>query len=201
MYRKQLLPLLKAHKMNLYVKNMVCIRCKMAVQAVLEEQHIPYHLIELGKVTLAVKITEEQRERINSGLLHYQLELMEDKKKILVEQIKVLIIGMLNLTDGNIHFRFTEHLSKNLFYDYTYLANTFSEVEGHTIEKFFIVTRIERVKELIVYQALSLTDITYQLNFSSVSHLCLQFKKVTGQTPSMFRKLCESQDYVWRVCE
>lgn len=187
--------------MNIYIKNMVCVRCKMAVQSVLAELHIDYLKIELGKVELAQDITMEQQKKLNNGLQHYQLEILEDRKKILVERVKVLIIDMFHSSNGDIQVKFSEYLSKNLFYDYTYLANTFSEMEGHTIERFYIVTRIERVKELIVYEALSLTEIAYQLNYSSVSHLCLQFKKVTGQTPSTFKKLCESQDFVWKICE
>lgn len=180
---------------------MVCVRCKMAVQSVLERLHIDYLTIELGRVKLAGDITREQQNELNNALLYYQLELMEDRKKILVEQIKVLIIDMFHSSYVDVQVKFSEYLSKSLYYDYTYLANSFSEMEGYTIERFYIVNRIERVKELMVYEALSLTEITYKLNFSSVSHLCLQFKKVTGLTPSMFKKLCESHDYVWRTCE
>ncbi|MEI9911520.1 MAG: AraC family transcriptional regulator [Bacteroidota bacterium] len=187
--------------MNVYIKNMVCLRCKMAVQSILEALDIDYVSIELGIVKLAGELSPEQQRKLNKALSHYELELMDNKKMILVERIKTLIIDTFRSSPGEMRLKFSEHLSKSLGYDYTYLANVFSETEGSTIERFYILTRTERVKELIVYEALSIKEIAYQLNFSSVSHLCLQFKKVTGQTPSMFKKLCDSQDYVWRTCE
>ncbi len=187
--------------MTIYIKNMVCVRCKMAVQSVLEALDIDFLTIELGKVKITAELTSGQRIKLNAALKQYELELMDDKRKILVERIKTLIIDMFHSSDTEIQPKFSEFLSKKLHYDYTYLANTFSEMEGSTIERFYIVNRIERVKELIVYETLSITEIAYQLDYSSVSHLCLQFKKVTGQTPSAFKKLCESEDYVWRTCE
>lgn len=180
---------------------MVCLRCKMAVQSVLEGLGIEYSTIEIGKVNLPAAITPEQQKNLNTALKQYELELMEDRKKILVERIKTLIIELFHASGNDKQLKLSEYLSKEVYYNYTYLANTFSEVEESTIERFYIVTRIERVKELIVYEGLSITEIAYQLNYSSVSHLCLQFKKVTGQTPSMFRKLCKSEDYVWKTCE
>ena len=126
---------------------------------------------------------------------------MEDRRKIITEQIKVLILQLFQAPDINLQQKFSDYLSKSLFYDYTYLANIFSETEGSTIERFYIVSRVERVKELIVYEKMNITEIAYELNYSSVSHLCQQFKKVTGQTPSEFKKLCESEDFVWRNCE
>jgi AraC family transcriptional regulator len=185
--------------MNIYIKNMVCKRCKMAVQSVLEELEIDYLSIELGIVKLAGELSPEQQVKLNKGLKHYELELMDNKKRILVERIKTLIIESFHSSNIEIRLKFSEHLSKSLEYDYTYLANVFSEMEESTIERFYISTRIERVKELIVYEALPIKEIAYQMNFSSVSHLCIQFKKVTGHTPSMFKKLCESQDYVWKM--
>lgn len=180
---------------------MVCVRCKMAVQSVFESLHIGYTTVELGRVDLPEAITPEQQRKVNTALKHYELELMEDRKKILVERIKTMIIALFYASDDDKQVKLSEYLSKGLYYDYTYLANIFSEVEGSTVERFYIVTRIERVKELIVYEGLSITEIAYQLNYSSVSHLCLQFKKVTGQTPSVFKKRCESDDYVWKTCE
>jgi AraC family transcriptional regulator len=187
--------------MILYIKNMVCIRCKMAVQAVLEELKIDYLVIELGRVQLAAAITPEQKNKVNEGLKYYALELMSNKKLIVVENIKTLIIQKFHAPVPENDLKFSVYLSESLHYDYTYLANIFSEVEGSTIERFYISNRIERVKELIIYEDLSIKEIAYQLNYSSVSHLCLQFKKVTGQTPSIFKKLCESRDFVWRTCE
>ena len=187
--------------MTVYIKDMVCVRCKMAVQSVLEALQIGYESIELGTVKLQSSITREQQRALNEALKHYRLELMDDKRKILVERIKVLIIDMFRSPGSSLQLRFSEYLSKKLFYDYTYLANIFSELEGYTIERFYITTRIERAKELIVYESLNVTEIAYHLNYSSVAHLCLQFKKVTGQTPSGFKKLCESGLLVWRTCE
>ena len=185
--------------MTVYIKNMVCLRCKMAVQSVLEKLQIEYQSIELGKVNLRSAITTEQLELLNAALNYYELEVMDDKKKILVERIKVCIIEKLNSSSSLImEEKLSLYLSKHLHYHYTYLANVFSEMERCTLERHYIESRIERVKELIVYEAISLKEISYRLNFSSVSHLCLQFKKVTGQTPSQFKKLCESEDFVWR---
>ena len=177
---------------------MVCVRCKMAVRTVLENLNIDYSTIELGKVKLKAALTLKQQNELNTALKVYELELMKDRRKILVEKIKTLIIELFHSTKVDLPLKFSNHLSQQLHYDYTYLSNVFSEVEGSTIEKFYICTRIERVKELIVYEGLTITEISHLLNFSSVSHLCLQFKKVTGQTPSRFKALCATDDYVWR---
>lgn len=187
--------------MIVYIKNMVCVRCKMAVQSVLEALQIGYLKIELGRAELAADLSPGELQQLNNSLKHYELELMEDRKKILTERIKVLIIDLFHAADTNLYQKFSEYLAKILFYDYTYLANTFSEVEGTTIERFYIETRVERAKELMVYEDMRTTEIAYQLNFASVSHFCLQFKKVTGQTPSQFKKLCGSPGYVWKKCE
>ena len=184
--------------MTIYIKNMVCIRCKMAVQAVLEELEIPYQSIELGMVKLSRDIDSKEQEQLNTALKYYYLELMDDKKTILTERVKTLIVELLHEVNDEMHLKLSSYLSANLHYDYTYLSNTFSEIEGYTIEKFYIVNRIERVKELLLYENLNITEIAYQLNYSSVSHLCLQFKKITGLTPSAFKRLCESDNFVWR---
>jgi AraC-like DNA-binding protein len=173
----------------------------MAVQSVLEELEINYISIELGKVKLAAAISPEQQKKIGVALKHYELELMGEKKTILVERIKIVIIEMFHSPDMEKQLKFSEYLSQRLDYDYTYLANTFSEQEGSTIEKFYIMTRIERVKELIVYEEMSTKDSAHQMNYSSVAHLCHQFKKVTGETLSAFRKQCGSPGYVWKMCE
>lgn len=180
---------------------MVCVRCKMAVRSVLEELKIDYLSVELGKVKLATALHPEQQKKLAAALKHYELELIDNKKSILVERIKVLIIEMVHSSNIEMRWKLSEYLSQRLDYDYTYLANIFSEHEGSTIERFYIITRVERVKELIVYEALSIKEISDQLNYSSTAHLSLQFKKVTGKTPTMFRKLCESPGYVWRMCE
>jgi AraC family transcriptional regulator len=187
--------------MIIYIKNMVCIRCKMAVQTVMEELKIPYHNIELGRVKIEVALSFDKQKKLAEALLYYKLELMDNKKKILTEQIKTVIIEIFASPYNQILLKFSEYLSKQLQYDYTYLANIFSETEGISIERFYICYRIERVKELMLYEAMTIKEISYQLNFSSVAHLSQQFKKITGQTPSLFRKLCSTEDFVWRTCE
>lgn len=187
--------------MIVHIKNMVCVRCKMAVQSVLDGLQISFREIELGRAELNADLSAQQLKQLNEALKHYQLELMDDKKKIMAERVKVLIIELFHSPDANLYERLSDYLSKTLFYDYTYLANVFSETEGTTIERFYIESRVERAKELMVYESMTVTEIAYHLNYSSVSHFSLQFKKVTGQTPSQFKKLCESPGYVWRTCE
>lgn len=177
---------------------MVCVRCKMAVQAVLEEAKIDYLAIELGWAKLKESLTPEQTAAVQQGLRHYELEIMEDKTAILVERIKTEIIRLLHTSDP-MQFKLSAHLSRVLAYNYTYLANTFSEQEGMTLERYFIAQRVERVKELIVYEDMSLTKITDELAYSSVSHLCLQFKKVSGLTPAEFRKWSRSENFIWKA--
>lgn len=181
--------------MKIYIKNMVSLRCKMAVQSVLKELAMDYLSIELGEVTLAAALNPEQRKNLKVALLHYELELMDDKKRGLVEQIKTLIIETLHTSNIEMPLKLSEYLSKHLFYDYTYMANTFSEMEGSTIERFYIASRIERVKVLIAHEGLSIKETAYQLNYSSVAHLSRQFKKVTGQTLTMFKKECTASPY------
>lgn len=181
----------------LYIKNMVCLRCKMAVEAVLKENGIPYEDVQLGWAKLNGELADGQRTAVENGLKHYGLELMKDKKKILVESIKTKILALLQ-SPQDMRLKLSAYLGNALEYNYTYLANTFSDEEGITLERYFITQRIERVKELIVYEDLSLSRITDELNFSSVSHLCQQFKKVTGITPAEFRKLCQTEAFIWR---
>ncbi len=178
---------------------MVCVRCKMAVQSVLESLQIEYDVVELGKVKLKGDISLKQQGKLIQGLNHYELELMDDKRKIIVEAIKVLIIEQFQSDKDDENLKLSAYLSKKLDYHYTYLSNLFSEMEGSTIERFYIVYRIERVKELIVYEDLNISEIAHKLNYSSISHLCLQFKKVTGETPSKFKKLTRSPNFVWRT--
>jgi AraC-like DNA-binding protein len=183
---------------TIYIKSMVCVRCKMAVQAVLEQNSIPYLSIELGWAKLHRELTPAQRKSVQQGLKAYQLEMVEDKNRILAERIKAEIISILQ-SQQPLQFKLSVHLSELLDYNYTYLANTFSAVEGITVERYFIAQRVEKVKEMIVYDDLSLTEITDQLRYSSVSHLCLQFKKVAGITPAEFRKRCRSDHFIWKA--
>jgi AraC-like DNA-binding protein len=168
---------------------MVSIRCKMIVKEKLKELGLPYTVVNLGEVELTKNITQQQREQLKKALLKSGLELMEDKKAILIEQIKNVIIEMVHYADELPKTNFSDYLSKKLNYDYTYLSNLFSETEATTIEHFIMLHKIERVKELIIYDELNLTEIAYKLHYSSVAHLSNQFKKITGLTPSFFKSL------------
>lgn len=175
--------------MKLYIKYMVSIRCKMVVKAELEKLGVNYHAVDFGEVEIANNISADKREQLKNALLKSGLELLDDKKAILIEKIKSVIIEMVHYADDKPKTNFSDYLTEKLNYDYTYLANLFSEVTGITIEYFIIAHRIERVKELLIYDELNLTEISYKLNYSSVAHLSTQFKKVTGLTPSFFKQL------------
>ncbi len=168
---------------------MVSIRCKMAVQRELDRLGLMYGAVELGEVEVRGGMDAEVRVQLAAGLLKSGLLLMEDKKAILIEKIKLVVIDMVHYARERPKENFSDFLSQKLQYDYTYLANLFSEVTGTTIEHYIIAHKLEKVKELLLYDELSLTQISYQLNYSSVAHLSNQFKKVTGLTPSFFKKL------------
>jgi AraC-like DNA-binding protein len=168
---------------------MVCIRCKMVVKSELEKLGLHYTVVELGEAEIKENLSTEQRDQLNIALKKAGLELMDDKKSMLIEKIKNIIIESVHYSDEQPKVNFSDYLSEKLNHDYTYLANLFSEVEGTTIEKFLIAHKIERVKELLVYDELHLTEIAYKLHYSSVAHLSNQFKKVTGLTPSHFKQL------------
>jgi len=168
---------------------MVCIRCKMVVKAELEKLGLHYTTVELGEVNVMENITIEQHDQFKLALLKSGLELMDDKKSVLIEKIKNVIVELVHYSEEPLAINFSEFLSRKLNHDYTYLANLFSEVQGTTIEKFFISHKIERVKELLVYNELNLTEIAYLMHYSSVAHLSAQFKKITGLTPTHFKQL------------
>jgi AraC-like DNA-binding protein len=168
---------------------MVSIRCKMLVKIELEKLGLHYISVSLGEVDVMEDITAAQRKVIKDALLKSGLELLDDKKAILIERIKGVIIEMIHYTDELPKTNFSDYLSEKLQYDYTYLANLFSETEATTIEHYIIIHKIERVKELIIYDELNLTEIARKLHYSSVAHLSHQFKKVTGLTPSFFKSL------------
>jgi AraC-like DNA-binding protein len=175
--------------MKLYIKYMVSLRCKLMVKSELEKLQIPYRSVELGLVELSDYIDEDKREQLRANLLRSGLELLEDQKAILIERIKNIIIELVHYSDELPEVNFSDLLSQKLNLDYTYLANTFSEVKGITIQQFIIMHKIERVKELLLYEELNLTEISYKLNYSSVAHLSNQFKKITGLTPSFYKLL------------
>lgn len=168
---------------------MVCIRCKMVVKAELTKLGLHYTIVELGEAEILETITPEQQEQFREALLKSGLELMDDKKSVLIQKIKNVIIELVHYAEEPLTINFSQYLSEKLNHDYTYLANLFSEVQGTTIEKFIITHKIERVKELLVYNELNLTEIAYLMHYSSVAHLSTQFKKVTGLTPSHFKQL------------
>lgn len=168
---------------------MVSIRCKMVVKEAFKELGLHYVTINLGEVNVLETITPKQRQQLKAILVKSKLELMDDKKAILIERIKCVIVEMVHYTDELPKTNFSNYLSKKLSHDYTYLANIFSETQGITIEHFIISHKIEKVKELIIYDELNLTEIADKLHYSGVAHLSSQFKKITGLTPSYFKTL------------
>jgi len=168
---------------------MVCIRCKMVVKSELEKLGMHYTAVELGEVEITEKVSKEQIDNLGVALNLVGLELMDDNKKILVEKIKTTIIELIHFNDEQIKINLSDYLSEKLNHNYTYLSNLFSEVKGTTIEQFYLANKIEKVKELLVYDELNLTEIAWKLHYSSVSHLSNQFKKMTGLTPSHFKNL------------
>jgi AraC-like DNA-binding protein len=168
---------------------MVCIRCKMVVKSELERLGLHYTVVELGEAEINEDISTDKKDQLNIALKKSGLELIDDKKSMLIEKIKNIIIELVHYSEDQLKINLSDYLSEKLNYDYTYLANLFSEVQGTTIEKFFINHKIERVKELLVYDELNLKEIAFKLHYSSVSHLSSQFKKVTGLTPSHFKQI------------
>jgi len=175
--------------LKIHIQNMVCTRCKMAVKSELDNLGLHYTSIELGEVEITGSISSEQKDRLSIALKMTGLELMDDRKSILVERIKTIIIELVHYTDKQIKVNLSDFLSQKLDYNYTYLANLFSEVKGTTIEQFYLAHKIEKVKELLIYDELNLSEIAHKLHYSSVAHLSNQFKKITGLTPSHFKKL------------
>jgi len=175
--------------MKLYIKNMVSNRCKMIVKSELEEFGLHFIIVDLGEVEIMENITMEQRNLLNLNLEKSGLGLLEDKKRVLIEKIKNIIVDLVYYSEEQPKINLSDYLSGKLNYDYTYLANLFSESQSTTIEHFFLDHKIERVKELLVYDEISLTEIAYKLHYSSVAHLSNQFKKMTGLTPSGYKNL------------
>lgn len=168
---------------------MVSIRCKMMVKAELEKLGVHHSSVDLGEVDTNETLSAGQLEQLRACLLDAGLELMDDRKAILIEKIKIVIIEMIDKAEDRPKTNFSDYLAEKLNYDYTYLSNLFSEVTGITVERFIIANKIEKVKELLIYDELNLTQISYKLNYSSVAHLSTQFKKVTGLTPTFFMQL------------
>lgn len=180
--------------MKLYIKYMVSQRCKMMVKEELKKLGLRYVVVDLGLVEILEDINHQQREQLKTNLQQSGLELLDDKKSILIEKIKNVITEMIHHSDNLPVLNYSEFISKKLDYDYTYLSNIFSEVKGITIQQFIIINKIERVKELLLYDELNLTEISYKLHYSSVAHLSNQFKKVTGLSPSFFKQLKQKRN-------
>ncbi|MDH3266474.1 MAG: AraC family transcriptional regulator [Gammaproteobacteria bacterium] len=179
--------------MKLQIRNMVCDRCTLVIRNTLEEMGVQPVLVRLGEVDLGDQLLDEaQLVSFREKIERLGFELIGDRKSQLIESIKKYIIVLVQEPGDVARVRISDYLSEKLFHDYAYLSNLFSSVEGVTIESFFIHQKIEKVKELLVYDELTLTEIAYRLGYSSVAHLSRQFKKVTGQTPSEFKRLRDS---------
>jgi AraC-like DNA-binding protein len=165
----------------------------LAVKEALRNLGLHFIVIDLGEVEIMENITPEQRESIKITLLDSGLELMDDRRAVLIEKIKNIVVEMVHHSDEIVKIKFSDYLSEKLNLDYTYLSNIFSEVQGTTIEQFIIAHKIERIKELIIYDELNITEIAWKMNYSSVAHLSNQFKKSTGLSPSHFKQLKEKK--------
>jgi AraC-like DNA-binding protein len=175
--------------MKLYIKYMVSLRCKMLVKAELENMGLHYRTVDLGEADIEETLDQDQTETLKKNLARSGLELMDDKKAILIERVKNVVVEMVHYADEYPKTKNSVYISEKLHHDYTYIANLFSEATGITIEHFIILHKIEKAKELLLYNELNLTEIAWQLNYSSVAHLSNQFKKVTGLTPTYYKKL------------
>jgi AraC-like DNA-binding protein len=180
--------------MKLYIKYMVSLRCKMLVKEELTRLGLHYVNVDLGTVEIMEEITKQQQQQLKENLQKSGLELLDDKRSILIERIKAVIIEMIHYADDLPPVNYSDYISEKLKLDYTYLANIFSEVKGITIQQFIIIHKIEKVKELLLYDELNLTEIAFKMHYSSVAHLSNQFKKITGLTPSFYRQLKQKRN-------
>ena len=175
--------------MKIHIKYMVSLRCKMAVKEELDKLKLKHTSIELGEVNLKKDITGDDREYLRKGLLKKGLELIDDKKSQLIEKTKTIIIELIHYSEENPKINYSDYISEKLDYNYNHLSSLFSEVTGTTIANYIIINKIERVKELLLYDELTLTEISLLMEYSSVAHLSHQFKKITGLTPTYFKKM------------
>jgi AraC-like DNA-binding protein len=172
-----------------FIKNMVCQRCVMTVENIFKSLQIPFTKVSLGEVQLEKKISGKQLESVDEELHKVGFELIDSRVNKIIEDIKQTVMEYLNLGMDSQNLKLSSFITNKISYDYSYLSDLFSSVEGKTIEQYFILQRTEKVKELLVYDQLSLTEISYQTGFSSVHHLSAQFKKITGLTPTHFKKI------------
>lgn len=179
--------------MKLYIKNMVCDRCIMMLKSVLEQHGLQYTTVSLGEVELSSEISPTAKDFLNEELQKIGFEIIDDRKTRLIESIKKAVLEIIQDPEAAPKMTFSEFLSEKFHQDYSALSKLFSEVQGVTIEQYVILQKIEKVKELLVYDELSLSQIALQLNYSSVSHLSKQFKKVTGFTPTHYKQVKENK--------
>ena len=185
---------------KLLIKNMVCQRCVLTVENIFADLKIPFHKVSLGEVDLEEKLADSELKKLGQELNKVGFELIERRVNKIIEDIKKAVMEYLGFGMDNENLKLSSFIVKKIPYDYSYLSDLFSTIEGKTIEQFFILSRIEKVKELLVYDQLSLTEISYQTGFSSVHHLSAQFKKVTGLTPSHFKKIAaDKRKYLDRL--
>lgn len=175
--------------MKLYIKNMVCRRCIMAVEKIFIDNGYHLQKIELGEVDVQEGLNSEAIQKLDADLKQIGFEIIDDRKSRIIEKIKNLIISLVYQSDKPLNINISDYLSREMNYEYNYLSNLFSEVEGNTIEKYFINQKIERVKELLIYDESTLSEIAFNLGYSSVAYLSTQFKKVTGLTPGYFKAI------------
>jgi AraC-like DNA-binding protein len=175
----------------LFVKNMVCHRCVLAVENVLKNSAIPFQQVTVGEIHLKDPVSKTQFDTLESELPKIGLELIGDKTSGTIEKIKQLVIKKARneVAEKEVKMKLSAYLSQHLHHEYTYLSSFFSSVEGRTIENYFIEQRIEKVKELLVYNEMTLSEIAFEMEYSSVAHLSNQFKKITGLTPSHFKQI------------
>ncbi len=179
--------------MKLYVKNMVCSRCKMVVKTELEKLGFNPVSVELGEVELSEDLNDSDKIRINDALVVFWFTLIDNRKSQLIEKMKNLVVDLVHNKNNLIKINLSAYLSEHLQLSYKYVSNLFAAVEGTTVEQYFIAQKIERVKELLVYGELTLSEIAFELNYSTVAHLSGQFKKITGLSPSHFKQLKEKK--------
>ena len=176
-------------KFKLYIKYMVSLRCKLKVKEELRKLNIRYGVVDLGVVEIFKDLSPEIRDILKINLKKSGLELLDDKKSIIIERIQNAVVEMIHFADELPKVNFSDYISEKLELDYTYLSNMFAEIKGFTLQNFIIMHKIEKVKELLFYDELNLSEISYRLQYSSVAHLSAQFKKMTGLTPSFYKKL------------
>ncbi|MGV3631285.1 MAG: AraC family transcriptional regulator [Bacteroidota bacterium] len=179
--------------MKLYIKNMVCERCKMVVKTELEKLGLHPIAVQLGEAEFSVELTAQEIEAVQSALTQFGFELIDDRKSRVINKIKTLIIDLVHHQYHKLPVNLSEYIVEHIPMDYSYISSLFTQVENTTIEHFYIRQKIEKVKELLVYDELNLNEISDHLNYSSASHLSKQFKKITGVTPLHFKRLKEQK--------